>query len=94
MEILVYLDDEDKAAWNAVVSFRENTDYFADILRKKIPTRQEQDKLSAMILSQKNMISDYWCNIINKYGILRDKQLTMSSSGEYIYVFGSAKTIR
>jgi len=94
MEILVYLDDEDKAAWNAVVNFQEHTNYLANMLQKKIPTKEEQDNLISMISSQKNMTSDYWCNMIKKYGVLRDKQLTMSISGEYIYVYRSATRIR
>ena len=94
MEILVYLDDEDKAAWNAVVKLQENTNSLANILRNKIPTKEEQDKLISMISSQKNLASDYWCNMINKYGVLRDKQLTMDTSGEYIYVYRSNNRIR
>lgn len=90
MEILVYLDDDDKAYWNSVMDLQKKTMSLASILQRKTPTEEEQNELTSLAIATKNKTSDYWHDMIEKYGVLRDKPLTMDILGEYIYVYGSA----
>ena len=83
MEILVYMDEEDKEAWHIVAELYN--DAVKQIRATHEPTIQTD-------LKQKT--AEFWHNRIEKYGVLRNKQLTVDVKNGTICCWTSPVELR
>jgi hypothetical protein len=73
MEILVRIDEDDKAKWQNVLFYYNS---------------QNSEHLDTLVASR-NATSDFWHDMIEKYPVLKNKRIAMNFTDGYIFSFSS-----
>ena len=89
METLVFMDSEDKEAWLEVTEFHNAA---VAATRKAKAAKLQPDVNLAKTLQK--MTQKFWHDIIEKYGVLRNKQLTIDQINGTINCFTSNTELR
>ena len=79
MEILIHIDDEDRAKWQAITA----------LLSKLVKNEVPEEELSQTRLEYQNAVSDFWHYIIQKYPYCKNKQIALNSLDDYIFSYSS-----
>ena len=87
MEILVYMDDEDKNRW-----FEVSEEYNAAIVQTR--NCREPQTLKQMKKNLQKTTQSFWHDMIEKYGVLRNKQLNVDAVNGTISCWTSVSELR
>ncbi len=85
MEILIRIDDDDKAAWHKI---REMQNKLIVISRENSNQDITQEKIKL-----DKAVSDFWYTMIEKYPYLRNKRIGINSQDGYIFSAASSLEI-
>jgi hypothetical protein len=86
MEILIWIDDEDKKKWQAIRDLHNSI--VATVIQDRNSNVAEENKKLSILTS------DFWHNMIEKYPYLRNKKIGMNAPDGYIFSYASLQELQ
>lgn len=86
MEILVYLDEHDKKIWSEVVGIGKKFHWLTIDVNKKDASEDTKLAWMEINIAYKNKTSDFWHYMVSKYGVLKNKPISIDQTGTFVFV--------